>query len=227
MDDNINLEDEYPLILGFDDIPGTLHWIREGLDTLVGRIDTKLAKATNQRWFVLRNLAKRTSVEIERLEGWTDASPDLIAYPARNLFELSITTGYVLLSEQNCLQFTAEQEAEDVEIIKNALMLREEEPDVTVCEEMSKQHEQIMARHAGRLHEAHVSVAKMANAVDKDCLYESFYKFYSKFVHPTAWLVNTDWESSADDFRAIFLKKALVDAADVLGQIGEAFNQDR
>jgi hypothetical protein len=122
------------------------------------------------------------------------------AYATRNLLELAIWTDYCCRSSANANKF-AEDTLRDAlglvrafENIVTAFPLAMKGTETAVISEATKSLESV-ARDSGieAFDERYLRVNQAATALGRDAAlaYKNFYSILSKFVHPTAFLVNT------------------------------------
>ena len=64
----------------------------------------------------------------------------------------------------------------------------------------------------------------LAQATDREHEYQTFYKFFSKFVHPSSWLVNGQRErTGASGYRNLIVGLAQVLARRIYGLLFEEY----
>jgi hypothetical protein len=171
---------------------------------------------------VLFNLCTRSAIELGRLHQALDDSADAIALPVRNVFELNIIVRYVLTSDDNLARWVAEVATDERVILEGILKLSE--GDSLEAErqlrERLKQIEATLKRH-GKSASRTQQVSALAAAVNLKTEYDAFFKLYSKYVHPSSWLVNSPPEH-LDEWKPILALQAQLYAADTFARISAA-----
>lgn len=114
-----------------------------------------------------------------------------LAWHVRNLHEIDLTLRYITSDEANVAVWSAQMFGDEIDVVEGFLVL---------AKEMSTaDRERLTARAAGiRSHAIAMGLtigrpwrtSEIAKATGRDLEYRLFYKFYSKFVHPTSWIVN-------------------------------------
>ena len=206
--------------------------VAKNLDSMYARFESlalnmRTEQERNELNFVLHNLAVQTAVHLERLKGWLHDSTELLAWSARNLFELNLLVRYVLQSEGHLHHFAGQCGKDEVQILEGVLVLSENalNPEAKFLQDRIKEVKKTAARHDLELKNP-ISVFDLAKAVGVTTEYKAFFKLYSKYVHPSSWIVNGASERiHADEFRNIFLIQAQLYAGDTYQRISKAIEQ--
>ncbi len=150
-----------------------------------------IAAGRDTRGIMLANLAARSSFEAARLAGWLGAPTDQIAWVARNLYELNLRVHFILKSKENADHFFAESISDEIELLEamKTLFALGAGTDLNVIED------RIAARKARLAQEGLEPVKTMggwdlAREIGAEGEHRAFYKLYSKYVHPTGYLIN-------------------------------------
>jgi hypothetical protein len=175
-----------------------------------------------ERNLVLFNLCARSSIELTRIHQALDDSPDLIALPARNLFELNIIVRYVLTSDENLARWVAEVATDERAILEGILKLSQgDSPEAErPLRERLTQIDATLKRQ-GKSARPTQQVSALATAVNLKMEYDAFFKLYSKYVHPSSWFVNSPPER-LDEWKSILALQAQLYAADTFARISAA-----
>jgi hypothetical protein len=193
-------------------------------DILLGDIQEK---KTNERTRILKSISERTRTELIRLLELTDTGikvNEKYAWPARNIYELLLYTKYVLSSENNVRSFSKQVYLDEKELIEGyESLLPEVETDSSI--EPIKQHLNERLHRLTAVEELPRSYKLIAEAVELQDRYTAFYKLFSKFVHPTPWLLlKGDKHVNSEPFRKIILMTAEQNALDILNSVDRAIN---
>ena len=128
-------------------------------------------------------------MELRRLRDWykQGAPNEFIAWAARNVYELKLLLDYILESEQNVQSLINQPLKDHKEILEGMVGLYNQ----TETEELKasiKEFETLL----GALPEAEdvpknaYTLAKISGAIE---YHNTFYKMFSKYVHPSPWLL--------------------------------------
>jgi Family of unknown function (DUF5677) len=164
-------------------------------EALLGRIlnTIKASWERNERNLAIFNLGLRTLYECRRLSEQIDSPNEFLAWATRNLHELHFTLQYIVKADENLEHWFGQMPADEKNIIEGFL---------EVTDQASGDHAKSLRNRLQILQEACDThslkmqrpwrVSDLAQAAGLEREYRAFYKFYSKFVHPTSWLVNGD-----------------------------------
>ena len=148
----------------------------------------------------LHNLAYRIGQELVRIARNHDQGLDLVAWAARNAFELNLLVRFVLLSDDNATRFLAESAKDEQQVLEGFLSLsnastgearRAVERRVAHIDDLAKKHGLQLLKP--------LQTAKLAGLVGCSEEYEGMFKFMSKYVHPSSWLVNRPSSETQSD----------------------------
>ena len=190
----------------------------------------KIAQTTkkrDKRNLVLFNLGSRAYHEIDRAYRLFEESTDLLAWVARNLFEINMILRFVLASEEDLDRWQAEAGGDERDIILGILALSSadtKEEDRQKLLGRIAEIEGVLSRHKLNA-EKPLQLRTLASKVGMDSDYEAFFKLYSKYVHPSSWLVNSS-EQRRQEWRDILSVQAQFYAAETFGRLEEAFGID-
>jgi hypothetical protein len=207
-----------------EDLRQQLKLLGELLRRLAERLGT--TPGVDERTVLLANLATRSSLEANRLAAWVEAPTDQIAWATRNLFELNLRVRHLLTGMANVVRFKEETVSDEIDLLEALGTLA----DPSQPGDLDQIHERIAAReqalHAEGLQRVHhLPTAKLAREVGVEQGYEAFFKLYSKYVHPSAFLVNAGrpgFEAFERNGRPILLLNGQQYARDTLERISQA-----
>lgn len=186
-------------------------------------IQANLGKA--ERNFVLYNLLAKVNLYLYCLMSSLSGPIEVIGFISRSLFELSLITRYVLMSEENLIQFVAESAVDKVQLLEGLL----EAGDIAYKEDVELIKEEIAKLKTtpekfNFPSKKPNSIKTIARIVDSELEYKALYKLFSKYVHPSSFSINLGSEAlmSEDRLRHTFLAFALTYAVVTFQQIREA-----
>jgi len=186
-------------------------------------IQANLGKA--ERNLVLYNLLAKVNLYLCCLISSLSGPVEVIGFISRSLFELSLITRYVLMSEENLMQFVAESGVDKVQLLEGLL----EMSDIAYKEDIEGIKEEIAELKTTLVKfnfpsKKPNSIKTIARIVDSELEYKALYKLFSKYVHPSSFSINLGSEGlmSEDRLRHTFLAFALTYAVVTFQQIREA-----
>ncbi len=134
------------------------------------------------------------AVALASLNG-PDTPLEVVALSTRNTFELFLRLKYLLLSHANCQQWREEAVTDQLQIYEGILSMDGPEAVKKIIRaEMDRVRQHATKRRLtlkGKIRR----VYELVGDKDLDAEYRAFYKFYSKLVHPSSFLVN--WPNAA------------------------------
>lgn len=148
----------------------------------------------------LHNLTARTSRELLRLAKNHDQGLDLIAWCTRNAFELNLLVRFVLLNAENAERFLSEAAMDEQQVLEGFLSFSSSTSELehrTVARRIAQIGE-LAANHEVKLLKP-IQTAKLAELVGCSGEYIGMFKFMSKYVHPSSWLVNKPLSETESD----------------------------
>jgi hypothetical protein len=155
----------------------------------------------------VESLARRMTREAARLRRSLADATDVLAWCARNQFELHLTLRYVLHSRENLAKWIAQRVTDEASMIEGILGIVESDKE-HYAHGLRERLRAITQRGSelGLKPTKPIHVDTMASVIGLRADYDAFYKTYSKYVHPSSWVIN----ASADeverwDIRNLFL----------------------
>jgi hypothetical protein len=208
-----------------EDVEANLVKIKTTAEQLLSRMRTELPRT--ERNFVLYNLLSHTTDQVNRLRTALADSTPVLAWVARSLFELNLVVRYILSSNERLEKFTTEAFVDQIQIYEGFLHLQQEDtPQKTiqlVQDQLSKLRS-ILDKHGRKPAKKLLGAGEMADDLGVKDEYAAFFKLYSKYVHPTSFLVNSSPQvlASFEFVRTIFLINSQKYALNSLYVIQEA-----
>jgi len=190
----------------------------------------EIVTGTDTRGIMLANLAARSSIEAARLAEWLGAPTEQVAWVARNLYELNLRVHFILMSKENVDRFFAESISDEIQLFR-AIKTLFTPGDPGDAANLKAIDDRIAAREARLAQEGLVPVKSMgcvelAKEIGAESEHQAFYKLYSKYVHPTGYLINrrTGWMPKINEAVVrLLLVNAQQYAIDTLRRIAGAF----
>ncbi len=156
----------------------------------------------------LRNLTNYTSILLERLTIYQQFPIEFSAFTARNLFECYLLVAFILSDPSKAKEFVGQKASEELEINEGFLSLTKPSTPVAITKSIHDRMtyiKDLMQKHGVPL-ERHWTVSYLAKQTNNKVEYESFFKLYSKYIHPSSWIVNSQAnEYDNPVFRNIFV----------------------
>jgi hypothetical protein len=170
------------------------------------------------------NFCNYVSGELKQVASFFPSNTPALAWSCRNLFETDLTVRYVLLSEQNFIDWMGQALRDERDFIEGALSLaldgHAEQTDVLRAR---REHLNNMATRHGLEFSRPFRVGDVAKAVGEEAEYIAMYKLFSKYVHPSSLLINS-WAKTepAMEWTNIFLTSAQRYAHDAIERLRKA-----
>lgn len=168
---------------------------------------------TDYRLIALRGLCSYTSILFERLITNPNASIEYVAISARNLFECFLLTAYVVNDPSRAKTFVSQKAFEELEINEGFLSLTTANTSQETIKMIHDRMDYInrLMKNFGLTPSKHWTVSHLANHTNNKVEYDAFFKLYSKYVHPSSWIVNS-YEHEYDNpvFKNIFFSQGQI-----------------
>lgn len=158
--------------------------------------------------FSLRAIANYTGVLFDRLISNRDFPIDYIAILSRNLFECYLLTAYIISDSSKAKEFISQKAYEELEINEGFLSITNANTSETITKPIRERMEYI--KEIMKKHDLNPSknwnVNYLAKQTNNELEYKAFFKLYSKYVHPSSWIMNSpDHEYDNPVFKNIFI----------------------
>ena len=186
--------------------------LNKELNSIVAEINdkaTKLAKNNESDYlvFALRGLSSYTSILFDRLIRNQNAPIEYLAISARNLFECYLLIAYVINEPSRAKEFISQKAFEEIEINEGFLSLKTKTTSETSLKMIHDRMDYIkkLMKSAELTPSKHWNVSHLALQTNNKIEYAAFFKLYSKYVHPSSWIVNShNFEYDNPVFKNIF-----------------------
>jgi len=130
---------------------------------------------------------------------------EVLALATRNTFELYLRLKHILMSDANCQGWRDEAAGDHIQIYEGILGIDgPESAKATIAAEIDEIRRDAAARGLKPTTDF-LLPGRLARAVGLENEHHAFYKFYSKFVHPSSFWVNRPTAASTPAFRAILM----------------------
>lgn len=179
----------------FDDVSKSVSIICDSLDKLTHEMHKE-----NDRDLSLYNLAINASFEVKQIikiiQKYSE-SPEVknIAWRTRNIFEINLIIRYILQSKENLDCWMGQFAYDEIQILEGYLELAENKshPSLKIIKGRLDKIKNICEKHRIEPKKfLHISeLAKKTGVYDE---YKSLYKLYSKYAHPSSWIINASFE---------------------------------
>lgn len=142
--------------------------------------------------FSFRNLITYSALLVDRLISTIDQPIEFSAWTARNLFECYLISVYIVTDPLKAKEFLVQKASDELEINEGILSLK----NVNTKKETLKpihdriEHIKTTMKNHGLIQSKHWTVSMLANQTGNKDEYDAFFKLYSKYVHPSSWLIN-------------------------------------
>lgn len=164
----------------------------------------------------LHNLTARIGHELARLAKNHDHGVDFVAWATRNTFEMNLSVRFVLLSDENALRYLSEAAKDEQQVLEGFLSLSDAAPSDLrgPLERRIAEIDAVAKRHAVALRKP-LSTSELARLTGCSAEYAAMFKFMSKYIHPSSWLVNKPSdETQSDTYRNLLVAHAQIYAGD-------------
>ena len=169
------------------------------------------------------NLANRTATELSRLASFYLSDIEGAAWCARNIFEINLVLRYISRGTENLHRWMGQFAGDEKQIIEGFLTLSSDSnlPEKKVLQDRLVAIDAITARHNIQA-SGPFNIKTIADQEQLGEEYVGLYKLFSKYVHPSSWLVNASAESvQSKEYLNIFVIYAQLHASDSYSRLGD------
>lgn len=169
------------------------------------------------------NIANRTATELSRIARFYPSEIEGAAWCARNIFELNLVLRYISRGSENLNRWMGQFAGDEKQIIEGFLALSADSnlPERKVLQDRLDAIETITAKHNIQI-SGPFNIKALADKEGLSDEYVGLYKLFSKYVHPSSWLVNASSESvQSKEYMNIFLIYAQLHAGDSCARLDE------
>jgi len=169
------------------------------------------------------NLANRTATELNRLAGFYPESIEGVAWCARSLFEINLIVRHINHSKENMNRWLGQLAGDEKQILQGFLALSDQSdrPEKRVLQDRLVAIDKITAKH-GLSASGPFNIKTIAAQENLSDEYVGLYKLFSKYVHPSSWLLNSPKDSvQSKEYMTILLIYSQIHAGDSHTRINE------
>jgi len=170
--------------------------LADSLKPVLADFEKSLSKLNNfkprsNESFVMERISIRLCKDFNNLINSIPHSIEGIALSTRNIFEVSLILKYILQSKENMNEWLGQLANDEKQILEGFLNINgtKDPKDRSAIEARIEKLKEICYRHNIQLSKQ-FNIRDVAKNVGHEDDYISFYKFFSKYVHPTSWLIN-------------------------------------
>lgn len=192
--------------------------LNEKLNRIVSELNEESSKMAadniiNYTLFSLRAISSYVKVLFDRLNKTQNAPIEQIAMSARNLFECYLLTAFIIADPARAKDFISQKAYDELEINEGFLSLTTTNTFAATIKMIQDRKDNInkLMKNFGLTPSKHWTVSKLAQQTNNKVEYDAFFKLYSKYVHPSSWIMNS-YEHEYDNpvFRNIFLSQGQI-----------------
>ncbi len=197
---------------------GYINDLSKKLSRIVSELNEESSKLlinneTDYRPVALRGISSYTSIILDRLITNKNAPIEYIAISARNLFECYLLTAYVIDDPSRAQELISQKALDELEINEGFLSLTTANTSAETIKmiEARKDYINKLMEISGLSPSKHWTVSELAKKTENKMEYDAFFKLYSKYVHPSSWLMNSHkYEYDNPVFRNIFFSQGQI-----------------
>jgi hypothetical protein len=188
------------------------------LNSIVSELNEESSKLlinseTDYCLVALRGISSHTSVLFDRLITNQNAPIEHIAISARNLFECYLLTAYIIDNPSRAKEFISQKAFDELEINEGFLSLTTTNTSAATIKMIQDKRDYInkLMEKFELTPSKHWTVSHLAQQTNNKLEYDAFFKLYSKYVHPSSWLMNShNYEYDNPVFRNIFFSQGQI-----------------
>lgn len=191
---------------------GSTDGVNTNLRGIILKLNEEVSKLRNKKLIdyllvALRSLSSYTGVLFDRLISNQDFPIEYIAIAARNLFECYLIIAYIIKDPSKAKEFVSQKAYEELEINEGFLSLKTTKTSETSLKQIQDRMDYIkeLMKNNGLTPSRSWTVSHLAAQTNNKLEYKAFFRLYSKYVHPSSWIVNSlNTEYYNPIFRNIF-----------------------
>lgn len=179
-------------------IYGSTADVNENLHKIILILNEELSKMLLKQGkdyplFALRALTNYTGVLFDRLISHKDFPIEYNAISARNLFECYLLIAYIISDPSKAKEFLSQKAHDELQISEgflsittantSELAIKPIKDRIEYIKELMKKNELTPSKSW--------TVIDLAQKTNNETEYKAFFKLYSKYVHPSSWIVNS------------------------------------
>lgn len=208
------------------DVNAKLHKIITVLNEEVSKLLHK--QGEDYLLLALRSLTSYTGVLFERLISHQDFPIEYNAFSARNLFECYLLIAYVISDPSRAKEFLSQKAYDELQINEGFLSITNANTSEITIKSIQDRMEYIkeLMKENKLTPSKSWNVIDLARKTNNETEYKAFFKLYSKYVHPSSWIVNSsNNEYDNPVFKNIFILEGQHYASCITKIVSEYLNK--
>lgn len=173
----------------------------------------QLNEETDFRIVALRGLSSYTGMLFDRLIANPSAPIEQIAIYARNLFECYLLVAYLIDDPSKAKEFVSQKAYDELEINEGFLSLTDKDTPELHVKLIKDRMSYITAimKSAELTPSKYWNIGRLASQTNNRVEYDAFFKLYSKYIHPSSWIVNSaEYDYDNPIFKNIFFSQGQI-----------------
>lgn len=186
-----------------------------------------LKQGEDYQLFALRALTSYTGELFDRLISHKDFPIEYNAISARNLFECYLMIAYIIKDPSKAKEFLSQKAYDELQINEGFLSITTANTSEIAVKSIHDRMEFIkeLMKKNNFTPSKSWNVNDLAEKTNNQTEYKAFFKLYSKYVHPSSWIVNSrDGEYNNPVFKNIFILQGQHYASCITKLINEYLN---
>jgi hypothetical protein len=168
----------------------------------------------------LGNLLTQTKIELDRYIQSRTKSIYTLAAVGRNVFELCLIVEYVLFSAARMNEWMGQRISDEVQLLESMRLMSPTGADLSWIDGRISDIRSIGEREG--ITEAKYKLPReYADSLGRTDEYSKYYRIFSKFTHPSSWVINENKEKleSHEAFNWFFMKKTETYTVEILARV--------
>lgn len=194
---------------------GSDHSVKVNLDKIVRMIVDQAQNISPKDGYdvvseIVRSTSLYAALQLRMLVDLYDFPIECVAWISRNLFEMNLIIEYSLKFPDKAKDFALQKGTDEKDILEGILLLDSggSRDNVIALQERINHINKALKKY-GKNDSKYFGVKDMASRVGMTDEYNAFFKLYSKYVHPTSWLIfATEEEKASEIYKNVFLIQA-------------------
>lgn len=218
---------DFTKVGSYEDIKNNLLKVEKESEELMKYLRLNLERT--ERNLVYFNILRKVASLAKGMICFDTVPIEVLGFFARTCFELNLRTRHVIKSDTNLNQFIYELASDELDIYKGIKMMVNEETspsDIATIDQHIQKIYQVVDRHNIVLKDP-LSVHKMARDTNQKDEYDTVYRLFCKYSHPTSYSINKDPDAfECMEFLNILIIHAQRFLFDTLGRIANEIKVD-
>lgn len=148
----------------------------------------------SNRTTCLCNLLNQAIIEVARFISDRQKTIYTLAAIGRNIYEIRLIAEYVILSDDNLKDWIGQRIADELQVLKSIKLLAAPPEDVAWIDERMDKLRQL-GNDQGVTESNYKNPSTYADILGNTDEYTKYYRIFSKFTHPSSWVINDKKEA--------------------------------